>query len=392
MGTAVAAASVAARLRVVLADADAGALDRAGRTVKQQTANLTDLPAEDVEIMLAEQLVTTGRFDELAACGLVIESITENIDAKTALYVQLEPLLSDGAVLATNTSTIPIDHLASGLRRPERFCGLHFFHPVAERPLVEIVRGSRTAEAAVVAVRQFAKNIDKQVLVVNDGPGFVVNRLLMPYLTEAVELLLDGVPVERVEQVATDFGMAKGPLRMIDEIGLDTVVAGGRVLWRAFPERIVLSPLMVAMYKAGRFGRKTGAGFFNYTSADAQKTPPVDLIALEKIREWARKPRGIGDEQIRDRLFLTMVVEAARLLEEGKSDSPSDIDRGVVLGLGFPAERGGLLQWADLIGPAAIAGRLGRLADLGPRAEPPELLRRMAATGRPFRHAGHSTT
>jgi 3-hydroxyacyl-CoA dehydrogenase len=384
MGTAVAAASVAAGLRVVLADSRQDALDRAADNVRGQLIGPGGLAREQVDSLLSQHLVATKRIDATAACDLVLESIPEDAGVKRRLYAELAPRLAEHAVLATNTSTIPIEQLAAVLPRPERFCGLHFFHPVAQRSLVEVVRGRQTAASTVAAAVGFAQAIDKEALVIADGPGFVVNRLLMPYLTEAVELLLDGVPVERIERVATDFGMAKGPLRLIDEIGLDTVVAGGKVLWRAFPNRVVLSPLVVALYKAGRFGVKSGAGFFDYTNQDGDGAGRVDPFALRTIAEWARTPQRLDDERLRDRVLLPMVAEAARLLEEGRVSDPREIDMAVVLGLGFPAQRGGLLRWADTIGSPALVERLGRLESLGARMEPPELLRRMAKENRPF--------
>ena len=343
MGTAVAAASLAAGMRVVLADADPGALERAGENVRDQLAELGRAPPGETETLLAERLVVAPRFDAMASCDLVLESIVEDAAVKGRLYAELSPWLADRAVLATNTSTIPIEQLAATVPWPERFCGLHFFHPVAQRPLVEVVRAPQTSAATVATAGRFVAAVGKEALVVADGPGFVVNRLLMPYLTEAVELLLDGAAVERVERVATEFGMAKGPLRLIDEIGLDTVVAGGKVLWRAFPKRIVLSPLMVGLYKAGRFGVKSGAGFFDYTNCDGDEERPVDTFALQKIAEWARAPQRVDDEPLRDRLFLPMVAEAARLVEEGRVSSPAEIDTAVVLGLGFPARR----RWSN---------------------------------------------
>lgn len=384
MGTAVAAASIAAGMRVVLADADPRALERASEGVRDQLAELGRVSPGEFESLLAERLVVAPGFDAMAACDLVLESIVEDAAVKCRLYAELSPWLADRAILATNTSTIPIEQLAAALQRPERFCGLHFFHPVARRPLVEVVRGTRTSAATVASAARFVATIEKTALVVADGPGFVVNRLLMPYLTEAVELLLDGAAVERIERAATEFGMAKGPLQLIDEIGLDTVVAGGKVLWRAFPKRIVLSPLMVGLYKAGRFGVKSGAGFFDYANHGDDESCPVDLFTLRKIAEWARTPQRLDDKQLRDRLFLPMVAEAIRLLEEGRVSSPVEIDTAVVLGLGFPARRGGLLRWADTIGTAAVVERLGRLETLGPRMEPPEMLRRMAKENRPF--------
>jgi len=432
MGTAVAAASLSAGLNVVVHDVDRATRDRAAEnTFVHLTAQGRVRPYQ-AERLLDEHLSVSDRLDDVARCDLVLESIIERPEVKRDLYAELEPMLADRAVLATNTSTIPIEQLAAELCRPERFCGLHFFHPVAERPLVEVVRGPRTSIATVAAAISYARSIGKMALVVRDGPGFVVNRLLLPYLTEAVELLSDGASVERVESVATAFGMAKGPLALLDEIGLDTAIAGGRVLWQAFPHRVAISPLLIAMYKAGRLGVKSGAGFYRYDESEredkachclresqergdmsegtacrkawrhgktANSADPdgmerlprqavahtgVDPVALEKIAQWSRTPQTLNDADILDRMLLPMVVEATRLLEEKNVDDPRDVDLGVLFGLGFPLARGGLLRWADTQRAAEILARLGRLNSLGPRSEPTALLRRMAAEGRPF--------
>ena len=363
MGTAIAAGSLSAGFDVVLFDVDRDAAERAARWI------------DDGRLTVAERL------DGLAGCDLVVESIAERLDAKQQLYAELEPLLSDEATLATNTSTIPIAQLAAKLARTQQFCAAHFFHPVGRRPLVEVVRGPQTSDSTVATAVGFAQSIGKMALVVGDGPGFVVNRLLMPYLTQAAELLLDGATIDQIESAATTFGMAKGPLHLIDEIGLDTAVSGGRVLWQAFPQRVVISPLMIAMYKAGRFGVKSKAGFFNYSDTTSDDDLPVDPIALEKIDQWSRASQNLTDEDIRDRLLLPMVVEAAWLLEEKKVDDPRDIDLGTIFGLGFPAARGGLLRWADTMGSERL---VGRFTERYPDAELPPLLCRMADDDRPF--------
>jgi len=424
MGTAVAAASLSAGLSVAVYDAQTAARDRAAENVFAQLVASGRATSQEADECVDRRLRVAASPDGVARCDLVLESVTETVAAKRAVYAELEPLLADHAILATNTSTIPLSQLATGLRRPERYCGVHFFHPVAQRPLVEIVRGPETSAPTIASAVGFARAIEKMALVIDDGPGFVVNRLLLPYLTEAVELVTDGVAIERVEAVATAFGMAKGPLALLDEIGLDTVIAGGRVLWAAFPRRVAISPLLIAMYKAGRFGVKSGAGFFRYDAASttgmpratarqaaAQRAavgspnraaarmpgperdsgpapprdlPPIDPVALQKTAEWGRTPQTLGDDDILDRLLLPMVLEATRLLEEGRVADPRDIDLGVLFGLGFPIARGGLLYWADTLGVGEVAARLGRLAGLGPRMEPTELLRRMSQTGQRF--------
>jgi 3-hydroxyacyl-CoA dehydrogenase/enoyl-CoA hydratase/3-hydroxybutyryl-CoA epimerase/3-hydroxyacyl-CoA dehydrogenase/enoyl-CoA hydratase/3-hydroxybutyryl-CoA epimerase/enoyl-CoA isomerase len=225
----------------------------------------------------------------------------------------------------------------------------------------------------------YARTIDKVPLVVNDGPGFLVNRLLLPYLSEAFELLLEGATIEQIERAATDFGMAMGPLRLADEIGLDTLLHGGRVLWQAFYERIVPSPLLVTMYKAGRHGRKVGMGFFAYPegiSADEPGQPDPRVAPI--IAGWARGSQSFTAQQITSRLFLTMVLEATRILQEKTVSSPREIDTGVVLGLGFPPARGGLLHWADRQGARQIVVLLRQMGHLGRRVEATPLLLEMA--------------
>lgn len=371
MGAAIAAEAVRHGLPVVLADSSPAALAAAEQRIVQELGNAA----------IQRLFRTTADVAETARCGVVLESVVEDAGIKQDVCAVLEPHVDAHAILATNTSTIPIAQLAGSLARPERFCGVHFFHPVGERPLVEIVRGAATEERTVLVAMTLAEALGKMAIVVQDGPGFLVNRLLLPYLTEAMELLLDGVPIDRVERAATEFGMAKGPLRLLDEIGLDTALAGGRVLWQAFGDRVVVSPLAIAMYKAKRFGCKSGAGFFNYTQSADDGNPPTDSVALEKIRHWARPTRALDDETIVARLLLPMVLEATRVLDEGKVSDPGDVDLGAVFGLGFPAARGGLLGWADTLGAARIIEMLAALEDLGPRAQPTPLLRRMAAQG-----------
>ena len=381
MGAAVAAAALRRGLSVVLYDNDEAALAPARqRTLTQLRGDITAPYAQRA----VDSRLTLTHQPDFAGCDLVLESIVETLSAKKQVYQQVEPHLSPGALLASNTSTIPIAQLASGLRSPDRFCGLHFFHPVPRRPLVEIVRGPATSASTIATATDLAKRIGKLPIAVADGPGFLVNRLLLPYLNEALDLLLEGADIDSVETAATRFGMALGPLRLLDEIGLDTALRAGMVLFSAFPNRIAASPLLVPMVKQGRLGRKTGAGFFRYAGPGDERCLGPDPQALALIREWLRQSAPPPREVITARLFLPMLLEATRVLEEGRVDTPRDIDLAVILGLGFPAARGGLLCWADMLGPRGVLSRLAMLRSLGPRAEPTALLLKMAQSGARF--------
>ena len=368
MGTTLAAATAKFGIRVVLYDADPQALG----TVAARIACETGADA-------AGQITTTSDLLSAATCDAVLESIVESLAAKQRLYGELEPHLGPGTMVFSSTSTISICALAAKMRYRSRFCGLHFFHPVRRRPLVEIIRHPATSDRTVAAATALAKSIGKVPLLVNDGPGFLVNRLLMPYLGEALELLLEGASMESIERAALDFGMALGPLRLTDEIGLDTLLLGGRVLWKAFPLRIAPSPLLVAMYKAKRLGRKVGRGFFAYPAGAAVDEPGCLDPQVEPIlAAWAKGRQSFTASQIINRLLLPMVLEATRVLEEKAVSQPRDIDLGSVLGLGFPAARGGLLRWADERGPREIVAALGQFAHLGVRVNPTPLLLQMA--------------
>ncbi|MBN2291866.1 MAG: hypothetical protein JXM70_05540 [Pirellulales bacterium] len=407
MGRAVAAAALGGGLHVAVTDVNADALAAA------KTGIIGELIAagksDDEARGLADRLLRiTSESAEVAACDLVLESVAENPRIKQQVYAEIEPLLSERAILATNTSTIPIRELAMGLKRPERFCGAHFFHPVRERPLLEIIHGPKTDPKTVATARGFAASIRKMPIVVEDGPGFLVNRLLLPYVTEAMELLLDGVDIHTIERVATEFGMAKGPLQLLDEIGLDTALQGGWVLSAAFPERTVSSPLLVAMIKAKNLGTKTGCGFFDHSGGRKgvrnllceapegpfrQKVPdtfslPIAEGVPELIEKWKRDTPDSAsppdDSIVLARLLLTMILEATRLLEDGTVGRPEDIDLGVLFGLGFPIDRGGLLWWADRLGAGPIVKMLGEIKGLGTRVQPTEMLLKMAAESRTF--------
>jgi len=385
MGVSIAAAHLRHGLPVVVFDHDPAAMASAPRRVAEQ------LSAYDPRQSPAPEnrqppLTIADSLQAVAACDLVVESIIESFSAKSALLEQIEPVLSEDAILVSNTSTIPIGRLGAVLRRPERFCGFHFCHPVPQRSLVELVRGPKTSDHTVARLFAHAKRIGRTAIVVRDGPGFVVNRLLFPLVTEALELLLEGVSIQSIEEATAEFGWSKGPLRLLDEIGLDIALQGGMVLSESFPERIAASPLMVAMVKQGLLGRKSGAGFFLYggpqqTAADdalRQPNPAAQAIIDRVASQWGRAAEKHTAQTILMRLLLPMVLEASRIIAENKVQDPRDIDLAAIFGLGFPEVRGGLLWWADTYGPTRLLNMLRGLERLGARAQPTPLLREMA--------------
>ena len=222
----------------------------------------------------------------------------------------IKPRLADRAILATNTSTIPIARLAAGLAAPGRFCGLHFCHPVRLRPLVEVIPGPATSPETVAAVVAHASSLGKLPLVVADGPGFVVNRLLLTYLNEALAMVIAGVPIQQIDAAMVEFGMPLGPLELLDEIGLDTALQSGIVLAEVFGERSGGSELLVRLVKAGQYGMKAGAGFYSYPGK--YQTPLLDELSAE-----LRAPEAPDGEElanpaaIAERLLLPMIAEAA---------------------------------------------------------------------------------
>ena len=313
------------------------ALERAGEDFAAKARSPAD--ANAMTARLRADVAGVGVTD----ADVVIEAIFEDIAAKQALYATIEPRLKPGAVLATNTSSLELEALASTLNDPARLVGLHFFNPVARMPLVEVVHAERTAPAAVAAALAFARRLDKLPVPCRSAPGFLVNRILFPYLTEAMLAAAEGVPLEVIDAVATGFGMPVGPIELADVVGLDVALHVGRVLSAAFgtPQPSVLEPKVAA----GELGRKTGRGLYTWRDGKPVKErratePPADL---------------------EDRLILPMLNEAAACLRAGIVADEDLLDAGVVFGTGFAPFRGGPMHYARRRGIAAIVARLREL-------------------------------
>ncbi|HET9480247.1 MAG TPA: 3-hydroxyacyl-CoA dehydrogenase NAD-binding domain-containing protein, partial [Candidatus Polarisedimenticolia bacterium] len=292
------------------------------------------------------------------------------LQVKRQVVREFEAIIPPSALLATNTSSLSVADIAAASTRPGRVLGLHFFNPVEKMPLLEIVRGPATDDSAVEAALQLARRLGKTPVVVKDTPGFIVNRILMPYLSGAMEMLgregADPRVVQKADRAMTRFGMPMGPFALLDRIGIDVAAKVAGVLHAAFGGGSGALRAFESMTKSGFTGFKAGRGFYRYRGGLARALSPevAPLVRSAYLQAAdggpaARRDGGSGgDDDIADRLVDAMVNEAARLLDEGAVDGPEVIDLAMVFGAGFPPFRGGLLRHADAVGPALIASRL----------------------------------
>jgi 3-hydroxyacyl-CoA dehydrogenase / enoyl-CoA hydratase / 3-hydroxybutyryl-CoA epimerase len=320
-------------------------------------------------------------YSGFARCEVTIEAVVEKLAIKRAVLKEWEQAVPREAIFASNTSTLPITEIAVGALEPGRVAGMHFFNPVHRMPLVEVIRGARTNDETVATVFALAKALGKTPVVVRDSPGFLVNRILAPYLSEAVRLVQEGCRIQDVDAAMTAFGMPVGPLALLDDVGLDVAAKGGEVLQAAFPERLKMGG-EEALAAAGRLGRKNGKGFYDYVSGK-RRGPAREAYAALRTEERKESPLPSG--VIEARLVLPMVNEAAFCLEDEIVMDPARLDLAMIFGTGFPPFRGGLLRYADAVGLGRIFSRLDDLAErLGPRFAPSDLIQRLANARRGF--------
>jgi 3-hydroxyacyl-CoA dehydrogenase/enoyl-CoA hydratase/3-hydroxybutyryl-CoA epimerase len=336
-------------------------------------------PAREQDGQMA-RILPALELSGIAHADAAIEAVVEDLDVKRRVFGELEVRMREDSLIATNTSSLSVDALADGLRHPERFVGFHFFNPVDKMPLVEVVRGARTSDAALVTAVALARRLGKTPVVVRDSPGFVVNRVLMPYLREAMHLLEEGFGVVAIDRSMRRFGMPMGPFEVVDEVGLDVANKVAGVLGAAFPGRMQPAPLLEKLIASGRLGRKNGRGFYRHARKRRKPDPDVPaLLALPARRSPA------SDAQLAERMTLAMINEAARCVEEGIVADAGQVDLAMVFGAGFPPFRGGVLRHADTLGLTNVLARLNALrAEKGERFVPCGLLERKAAAGQTF--------
>jgi 3-hydroxyacyl-CoA dehydrogenase/enoyl-CoA hydratase/3-hydroxybutyryl-CoA epimerase/enoyl-CoA isomerase len=383
MGSGIALAHIRRDIPVVMLDKVPAALERgvAGIAKFLLDRATSDRMSPDEAAAALARLSTSMTFNALADREVVIEAITENEEAKVNTYRQLQNVLRPGAILASNTSAISITRMAKSVEHPENFAGMHFFNPVDRMKLVEVIRGEKTSEETVATLVALARRIGKTPIVVGDCPGFLVNRILFPYLNESLVLLQEGASPRAIDKAATDFGMPMGPITLHDLVGLNTSMHAGHVINSAFADRAAPTRILEKLVAVGRLGRDSGAGFYSY----AKGSRGVDDPTLEPILAKCRTDRRqISKEEITDRLFLPMLTEASRVLSEGIVRDPGDVDMGLILGIGFPPFRGGILRWADSLGLAKVLEKLKPYEHLGARFHPTEQMRKLAAEGKGF--------
>ncbi len=387
MGAGITARHVRSGFVTKLVDINAEALGQSIPTILEEAAWDRYYQKTNQERVgeLTGRLMSSTQLSSIAGTDIVIESVIERTDLKRQVLAEIETTVSPSTIICTNTSTNPIATLADVFSDPTRFCGMHFFNPVRKMSLVEVIRGPDTSDSTVASVVLHAKRLKKVPVVVQDSPGFLVNRVLTPYLHESVELLREGVDPSRIDKVSRRFGMPLGPLELYDMVGLDTAFYAGLVMANAIGDRIDASPVIPALVKAGWLGRKTGTGFYTYKGTGHDATiESVNEKLNDLIDPYRLAEQQTTDEQIRDRLFLPMLLESLLVLDEGIVRDGCDIDLAVIHALGFPAFRGGVLAWGDYLGAAEVVRRLDQFNYLGPRMTPPARLLAHAESGRPF--------
>lgn len=320
-------------------------------------------------------ITPTLSYGDFNNVDLVVEAVVENIKVKKSVLSELESKVSEDAIIASNTSTISITELAKDLKRPENFCGMHFFNPVHRMPLVEVIKGERSSDEAVAKTVAYALQMGKTPIVVNDCPGFLVNRVLFPYLNGFNLLVEDGVDYKRIDKVMEKFGWPMGPAYLIDVVGIDTGTHAALIMADCFPDRMKMPNKAIGevMLEKKRLGQKNGLGFYKYEK-DRKGRPKklVDQDAEAIIESFVSKKVDVTDEQIIERMMFPMIFECARCLEENIVASSQEVDMGLLLGLGFPPFRTGALKYADSIGLSAIVEKSKQYESLGKMYEPPK--------------------
>lgn len=387
MGGGIAMAFANAGIPVVLVEREQAALDRGLALVRRNyevTVQKGKLAAAERDRRLA-RITPSLRFDDVAEADLVIEAVFEDMAVKKDVFARLDAVCKPGAILATNTSRLNVDEIASATRRPEDVIGLHYFSPANVMRLLEVVRGAKTSDAVIARCMAMSQVIGKIPVLVGVCEGFVGNRMLTGYWREAWFMLEEGAVPAQIDAAMKRFGMAMGPLAMADLAGLDINWSTRKRLLKTWPEGLRYPRVADLVCEAGRLGQKTGAGYYRYEagSRTALPDPALDAILEQASREAGRTRRAISDEEIVERCVLALVNEGARILEDGIARRASDIDVVYVHGYGFPASRGGPMHYAQSLGLATVLDRIQALQrEHGTHWTPAALLERLVREGK----------
>ena len=390
MGGGVAYQSASKGTPIVMKDINQGALDQ-GMAEASKILNKKLAKGRLDGKKLAQTLTNitpTLSMDVIKDTDFVIEAVVENPNIKAAVLAETEKTVSENTILTSNTSTISINKLAESLERPEKFCGMHFFNPVPLMPLVEVIRGEKTSDETIAATVAYASKMGKTAIVVNDCPGFFVNRVLFPYFSGFSLLLNDGADFSSVDKVMErEFGWPMGPAYLLDVVGIDTADHCTDVMSDGFPTRMpkLDNDPVTLLYKNEMFGQKNGKGFYTYSVDKRGRTKKaVEDSTVELLASAAPGNKEFDKGDIIDRLMIPMINETIRCLEEGIIASPSEADLALLYGLGFPPFRGGIFRYVDTVGLAEFVAKADRYADLGEIYQVTEKTRAMAEQGQTF--------
>ena len=390
MGGGIAYQSASRGVPIIMKDIAATALDHGMTEARKlvaksvETGRLTQDKADAILGSITPSLTYEG-FDKV---DVVIEAIVEDVAVKHKVLREIEELTIPSTILASNTSSLQIGALAEALQRPENFLGMHFFNPVPKMPLVEVVRGPKTSPEAIASVTGYAAAMGKTPIVVEDCPGFVVNRILTPYLIAFLRLVHDGANFVEIDKAMESFGWPMGPAYLIDVIGMDISQHVVEIVSAGFAPRmdVTFETAIELLLRAGRLGQKNGHGFYKYQT-DAKGRPRKEIDPETERLLAAGQPNGktsFSEEDIVARMMLPLILEAARCVEDGIAASPGDVDMCLILGLGLPRYLGGALKYADYLGLKTVVESAGNRESLGPIYRPSEHLRAMAAAGDVF--------
>lgn len=373
------------RLRDINEEAIASGIKKINETFDKLVSRKRLRPEVKDERMRLVSAATN--YSGFSTCDLVIEAVAERIEIKQRVIRELQEAAGDRAIFATNTSSLSVSMMAEASKRPDRVLGLHFFNPVSQMPLVEVVKGKQTSDETVAIGVAFVKQIGKTPLIVSDSPGFLVNRILMAYGNEAGLLLEEGASADRVDRIMGSFGMPMGPFRMLDLVGLDIAHHTAETIRTALQlDPVEQSRIGDRLFEAGRLGKKTGQGFYRYERRQKRVNPELDaaLVAVRKERGLSPHP-AITDQEITERLVMIMVNTAAWCLETRVVEGPGDVDLGLIMGAGFPPFRGGLLKYCDKIGMIAVKEAMERyVRSAGSRFSPARMINDRAQQDKGF--------
>ena len=361
-------------------------MNEANKLLARQVERKKLTPEKAGEIL--SSIRATLSYDEIRHVDIVVEAVVENPKVKKSVLAEVEALVKEGTIIASNTSSISIDELATALKRPENFLGMHFFNPVHKMPLVEVIYGERTSQEAIATVTAYASAMGKTPITVKNCPGFLVNRILFPYFFGFFGAIRAGGDFQKIDKVMEAFGWPMGPAYLQDVVGMDTSHHVGDVLAEGYPDRMAHreKSALDVMYETKRLGQKTGVGFYRYeTDPKGKPKKTADPESYELIKQV--QPNGqvdLTDEDIVDRHMLPMIIETARCLEDGIVETPSEADMGLIMGIGFPPHLGGALKYADMLGMQTIVDKCAKYAELGKLYEPTETMKKMAAEGKTY--------